>query len=294
MIQVDSDNVKGTVQWTPVLDIAGKRYPITKSRTIIGRGSDADVVVDDTGISRKHVEILWDGSRAEVNDLGSTNGSQLNGAPVKRAPLPPDSVISIGRTRIVFRVLAQSSSIDQFSDLRVDPPTATTVVAGERTDAAAPEIRVPPPSLGIRLRRRLRPPLRPLRPAGAADAHRRARRHRPSRRAPAAMPCPRAERAARRRRAPAGTRRGATSSDREATRHHLRSQSRAWSCPSPSEPLTIGRSSESGLVIRDDYTSTHHARLLLWGEDWVHAGPRLHQRHLPRRRARHRPHPRSP
>jgi hypothetical protein len=39
--------------------------------------------------------------------------------------------------------------------------------------------------------------------------------------------------------------------------------------PLGSEPLTIGRSSESGLVIRDDYTSTHHARLLLWGEDWV-------------------------
>ena len=35
------------------------------------------------------------------------------------------------------------------------------------------------------------------------------------------------------------------------------------------EPVTIGRSAESGLVIRDDYTSTHHARLLLWGEEWA-------------------------
>lgn len=35
------------------------------------------------------------------------------------------------------------------------------------------------------------------------------------------------------------------------------------------EPLTIGRSSESGLVIRDDYTSTHHARLLLWNDEWM-------------------------
>lgn len=35
------------------------------------------------------------------------------------------------------------------------------------------------------------------------------------------------------------------------------------------EPLTIGRSSESGLVIRDDYTSTHHARLMLWDSGWV-------------------------
>lgn len=39
--------------------------------------------------------------------------------------------------------------------------------------------------------------------------------------------------------------------------------------PLTGEPLTIGRSGESGLVIRDDYTSTHHARLMLWGEEWV-------------------------
>ncbi|NQX29153.1 FHA domain-containing protein [Microbacteriaceae bacterium VKM Ac-2854] len=35
------------------------------------------------------------------------------------------------------------------------------------------------------------------------------------------------------------------------------------------EPLTIGRSGESGLVIRDDYTSTHHARLLIWNDEWM-------------------------
>lgn len=37
----------------------------------------------------------------------------------------------------------------------------------------------------------------------------------------------------------------------------------------PTEQLTIGRSGESGLVIRDDYTSTHHARLMLWNDEWV-------------------------
>ena len=122
MIDVTSTNVKGAVAWTPVLDIGGKRYPITHSRTIIGRGSDADITVDDTGISRKHVEILWDGTRAQVNDLGSTNGSLLNGTPVAKAPLAPDSVIDIGRTRIVFRVLAQAAPVDQFADLRNDRP----------------------------------------------------------------------------------------------------------------------------------------------------------------------------
>jgi Protein of unknown function (DUF3662)/Inner membrane component of T3SS, cytoplasmic domain len=120
MVEIESVNVKGTVAWTPILDIGGKRYPIVKSRTVIGRGSDADITVEDTSISRKHVEVLWDGRRGQVNDLGSTNGSLLNGTRVSKAPLTPDSVIEIGRTRIVFKVLPQSSAIDQFADLRVE------------------------------------------------------------------------------------------------------------------------------------------------------------------------------
>jgi hypothetical protein len=107
-VTIDSGNAQGTVAWTPIVDVNGKRYPITHSRTVIGRGSDADITVDDTSISRKHVEILWDGTRAQVNDLGSTNGSLLNGQKVSKALLPPDSVIDIGRTHIVFRVLAEA------------------------------------------------------------------------------------------------------------------------------------------------------------------------------------------
>jgi hypothetical protein len=120
MLQVDSANVKGDVAWTPVLEIDGARHPILKGRTIIGRGSDADITVDDTGTSRKHVEVQWDGRRARVRDLGSTNGTQLDGQPVKESILEPDSVITIGRTRIVFRVLAQASAP---SPSRTEPAT---------------------------------------------------------------------------------------------------------------------------------------------------------------------------
>ncbi|MHC2187224.1 FhaA domain-containing protein [Rathayibacter agropyri] len=105
MVEVDSRSVKGTVTYMPVLDIAGTRHPITKARTVIGRGSDADITVDDSGTSRKHVEILWDGSRAQVHDLGSTNGSKLDGRPVTQAPLAPEQTITIGRTSIVYRVV---------------------------------------------------------------------------------------------------------------------------------------------------------------------------------------------
>jgi hypothetical protein len=118
MLRIDSVNLKGEVSWNPVLDIGGRRHPLHKGRTVIGRGSDADVTLDDTGASRHHAQILWDGRRAELDDLGSTNGTLLNGQRIAKAALPPDSVIEIGRTRIVFRVLAQSASPDQYADVR--------------------------------------------------------------------------------------------------------------------------------------------------------------------------------
>jgi hypothetical protein len=109
VIQIESATTQSSVTWTPVLDVAGRRHPITKSRTVIGRGSDADITIADAGTSRKHVEILWDGERAMVRDLGSTNGTKLNGRKVSEAPLPPDATVTIGRTDIVFRIVAQAS-----------------------------------------------------------------------------------------------------------------------------------------------------------------------------------------
>jgi hypothetical protein len=110
VLRIDSANAKGEISWNPVLDVGGKRFPLTKGRAVIGRGSDADVTLDDTGASRHHAQILWDGRRAQLDDLGSTNGTLLNGQRItKAAALEPDSVIEIGRTRMVFRVLAQSA-----------------------------------------------------------------------------------------------------------------------------------------------------------------------------------------
>ncbi|MFB8387653.1 FhaA domain-containing protein [Microbacterium sp. NPDC055910] len=114
-LRVESSTAQGRVAWRGVLDIGGRRHPLTKSRTVIGRGSDADITISDTGTSRKHVEILWDGERAMVRDLKSTNGTLLNGHKVTEAALTPDSTVRIGRTDIVFRVVAQAT-----------PPTTST------------------------------------------------------------------------------------------------------------------------------------------------------------------------
>jgi pSer/pThr/pTyr-binding forkhead associated (FHA) protein len=97
------------VAWRGVVDVEGRRHPLVKSRTVIGRGSDADITIVDAGTSRKHVEILWDGERAMVRDMKSTNGTTLNGRKVVEAALPPDSTITIGHTDIVFRVVAQAA-----------------------------------------------------------------------------------------------------------------------------------------------------------------------------------------
>ena len=109
-LRVESATAQGgRVSWRGVVDIAGKRHPLAKGRTVIGRGSDADITIADAGTSRKHVEILWDGERAMVRDMNSTNGTMLNGRKVTEAALVPDSTVTIGRTDIVFHVVAQAA-----------------------------------------------------------------------------------------------------------------------------------------------------------------------------------------
>jgi Protein of unknown function (DUF3662)/Inner membrane component of T3SS, cytoplasmic domain len=108
-LRVESATAEGRVAWRGVVDVEGKRHPLVRSRTVIGRGSDADITISDAGTSRKHVEILWDGERAMVRDMQSTNGTLLNGRKVIEAALPPDSTVTIGRTDIVFRVVPQAA-----------------------------------------------------------------------------------------------------------------------------------------------------------------------------------------
>lgn len=109
-LAVAADTAKGQVEWTPVVEINGTEYPLAGARTVIGRGSNADVTIADSGSSRAHAEILWDGNRAMVRDLRSTNGTRLDGNPITEAALPPDSTITIGRTNIVFRFSARAQN----------------------------------------------------------------------------------------------------------------------------------------------------------------------------------------
>ncbi len=109
-LRVESETAQAAdVSWQAVVDINGRRHTLTKARTVIGRGSDSDIPVPDAGTSRKHVEIVWDGERAMAIDLGSTNGSKINGQRFTKTPLSSGQSIVIGETTITFHVIPQSS-----------------------------------------------------------------------------------------------------------------------------------------------------------------------------------------
>ncbi|MBD7994880.1 DUF3662 domain-containing protein [Arthrobacter sp. Sa2CUA1] len=90
----------------PVLDIDGQRYSLNAASVVLGRSSEADILVDDTGVSRRHLEIRTEGGTVRAIDLGSTNGSYVNGQKVQGETILTDgSTIAMGRTRITFRLL---------------------------------------------------------------------------------------------------------------------------------------------------------------------------------------------
>lgn len=90
----------------PVLDLDGQRYSINAGSVILGRSSDADILVDDTGVSRRHLEIRTRNGIIHAVDLGSTNGSYVNGQRVQgETELTDGSTITMGRTRMIFRLV---------------------------------------------------------------------------------------------------------------------------------------------------------------------------------------------
>ncbi|MFB9731671.1 FhaA domain-containing protein [Ornithinimicrobium kibberense] len=93
----------------PSLEVDGRRIPLTAAVTTLGRDqTTADVVLDDPGVSRRHAEvrITHDGPHLQVvlRDLGSTNGTYLNGDQVGSEELRDGDRMTMGRSTVVFRL----------------------------------------------------------------------------------------------------------------------------------------------------------------------------------------------
>ncbi|WP_254812154.1 FhaA domain-containing protein [Streptomyces cavourensis] len=84
------------------IEINGTRHQISRPTLVMGRSTDADVRIDDPGVSRRHCEIRT-GTPSTIQDLGSTNGIVVDGQHTTRATLRDGSRIVVGSTTIVYR-----------------------------------------------------------------------------------------------------------------------------------------------------------------------------------------------
>ena len=78
-------------------------YPLSKDVLTIGRIDTSDISLSDAGVSRQHAEVRREGDEWVVVDLGSTNGTIVNGKPIRRHRLAQGDRIEVGETTIEFR-----------------------------------------------------------------------------------------------------------------------------------------------------------------------------------------------
>lgn len=94
-----------------VLEVNGMKHPLEPPGIVIGRGSEADLRIDDPGVSRRHAEIRVSagGKAPQVSavDLGSTNGMLVNGQRLEQATLDDGATVKIGNTTLTVRFIAQ-------------------------------------------------------------------------------------------------------------------------------------------------------------------------------------------
>ncbi len=86
----------------PRLEVGGQAYPLLRAITLMGRGTDADIRVEDPGVSRKHCEIVV-GNPAIIRDLKSTNGTFVDGIRIDESTLTEGAIVKLGGTAFTFR-----------------------------------------------------------------------------------------------------------------------------------------------------------------------------------------------
>lgn len=112
---------------------AGMSFVISGNQVVIGREEGLDIVLQDPEASRRHARINWQGGRYTIEDLGSTNGTFVNGMQITiPQPLNPGDSIGIGQTALVFQVFGAEATPtayqapDQQAPAYTSSPNATT------------------------------------------------------------------------------------------------------------------------------------------------------------------------
>jgi hypothetical protein len=84
------------------LTVEGRVHPVTSRTVVIGRSRECDVRLADTNVSRRHAELRQDGVTYWLIDLGSTNGTELNGKRIEREKIADGDTITLGSSELVF------------------------------------------------------------------------------------------------------------------------------------------------------------------------------------------------
>jgi pSer/pThr/pTyr-binding forkhead associated (FHA) protein len=82
----------------------GKVFPIRENSVVLGRDEGCHVVVDDPSVSGRHAIVSYRGGEFRVSDLGSTNGSLLNGSPLTESVFQESDDLRLGKTVIRLEV----------------------------------------------------------------------------------------------------------------------------------------------------------------------------------------------
>jgi FHA domain-containing protein len=80
-----------------------RMYPLNAPELSIGRSEQSDIALGDPGVSRNHARVLREGDDFIVEDLRSTNGTQVNGQPVRRRRLADGDVVKLANSTLQFR-----------------------------------------------------------------------------------------------------------------------------------------------------------------------------------------------
>jgi len=81
---------------------SGARFLLDADVTTVGRHPDADIFLDDVTVSRRHAEFLRTGTTFQVKDLGSLNGTYLDGERVDTSRLGDRAEVQVGKFRLTF------------------------------------------------------------------------------------------------------------------------------------------------------------------------------------------------
>lgn len=129
--------------------VKGQKYPLEFDEVFIGRNQQNHVSIDDASVSGRHCSVIRDGQKYTLVDLGSTNGTRLNGSAISKAALRPKDIVQIGGVEMMFdgqdvdvsTPLSTTSKVEVISSPVSVPDTfRTTSPFGSRKDSRMPWI----------------------------------------------------------------------------------------------------------------------------------------------------------